>query len=191
MQCVQGPKVAGKSCGTHCSLPPNGVIFCPRDVVYGNIHVHVFDDSLLTRFWQCDGARPKCLGCTELGFDCTYVNSVSSSNVIVGKDYLSTLENRLQAVEEYIGCLKGSHGKRQQQLRFDDDPRSVGRSDADVPSPSVASLANEDLEIDSDSLQDSSGLGNDADGMGAMVFSTEVDCGFFGTYRWRPLPMHN
>jgi len=111
--------------------------------------------------------------------------------VIVGKDYLSTLENRLQAVEDYIGSQKENHGRRQQHLRFDDDRRSIARGGTDVPSPSVASLANEELEVDSDSLQDSSGPGNDADGMGAMVFSTEQDCGFFGTFCSLPLSILN
>jgi len=60
-----------------------------------------------------------------------------------------------------------------------------------MPNPSIASLANEELMVDSDSLQDSSDPGNDADGMGAMVFSTEQDCGFFGTNRSYPMPMSN
>lgn len=172
----------------------------PRDEQPVHIRAHVAVDALLathlvTHLLQCDGVRPKCLGCSELGFECTYVNSVSTSNVIVGKDYLSTLENRLQAVEEYIGCQKESqnesHGRRQQQLRFGNDRSQLGLCDTIMPNPSIASLANEELMVDSDSLQDSSDPGNDADGMGAMVFSTEQDCGFFGTNRSYPMPMSN
>ncbi|KAK0642796.1 Thiamine repressible genes regulatory protein thi1 [Lasiodiplodia hormozganensis] len=48
---------------------------------------------------QCDGKRPKCSSCTALGFECSYVQSASSSNVIVGKEYLSDLESRLERVE--------------------------------------------------------------------------------------------
>jgi hypothetical protein len=36
------------------------------------------------------------------------------------------------------------------------------------------------VEVNSDELQDSSGHENATDGMGAMVFSVEEDCGFFG-----------
>ena len=44
---------------------------------------------------QCDGGRPTCQTCSELGFDCKYTQSASSSNAIVGKEYIFLLNSIL------------------------------------------------------------------------------------------------
>ncbi|PVH68847.1 hypothetical protein DL98DRAFT_542088 [Cadophora sp. DSE1049] len=122
---------------------------------------------------KCDGVRPKCSGCAELGFECVYVNPASSSNVIVGKEYLSGLEGRLKAVEQDLKILKSKPNRPQQHPRFEDE---LG----DGPGPCPRNLQSEEVEVNSSELQDSLGLENAADGMGAMEFSVEEDCGFFG-----------
>jgi hypothetical protein len=44
---------------------------------------------------QCDGGRPICQTCSELGFECKYTQSASSSNAIVGKEYIPLLNSFL------------------------------------------------------------------------------------------------
>ncbi|KAF4614341.1 hypothetical protein G7Y89_g15396 [Cudoniella acicularis] len=128
----------------------------------------------------CDGLRPKCSGCAELGFECVYVNSASSSNVIVGKEYLSGLENRLRIVEQDIGSLKSSQKRQPQQTRFDDELNGRAYRDGLEPPSSLGRLRGEEVEVNSEDLQEATGPESGADGMGAMIFSTEEDCGFFG-----------
>jgi len=104
--------------------------------------------------------------------------------VIVGKEYLSELEERLKTVEQDVRALKTKQNKPQQHPRFDDElpDGSRGRRDGSHPhtSSNLHSEA-EEVEVNSDELQDSFDPENAADGMGAMVFSAEEDCGFFGT----------
>jgi hypothetical protein len=111
-----------------------------------------------------------------LDFDCVYIQSASSSNVIVDKDYLSNLEDRLKDVEEDIVSMK--RRMNSQQLTFPDDPD--GRGDRAGVSTGQYRVRNEELEVNSESIQDMSILESGIDGMGAMEFSTEEDCGFFG-----------
>lgn len=131
---------------------------------------------------KCDGVRPKCSGCEELGFECIYVNPASSSNVIVGKEYLSGLEDRLKTVEFDIRVLKAKENRPRQRTRFEDELEDA----IDGPgegSQQQHSINSEEVEVDSGELQDSSGHENGTDGIGSMVFSVEEDCGFFGKSR--------
>jgi hypothetical protein len=117
-----------------------------------------------------------------LGFDCVYVNSASSSNAIIGKEYLSGLEDRLKAVEEDLISLRSGRVRPQQNLRFDEEVGG-GEFELDgVTNLSTTVSRNEEVEVDSENLQDSLGIENDTDGMGVMVFSAEEDCGFFGIF---------
>lgn len=130
---------------------------------------------------KCDGVRPKCSGCEELGFECVYVNPASSSNVIVGKEYLSSLEDRLKVVEQDVKLLKSKRDRPQQHPRFNDghgEGSSHGQSEEHRRH--TTNLLSEEVEVNSDEIQDSFDHENSADGMGAMVFSAEEDCGFFG-----------
>ncbi len=107
------------------------------------------------------------------------MNPASSSNVIVGKEYLSGLEGRLKAVEEDLKVLKSKPNQPQQHPRVEDEfgDESHGQGGH---SPHPRNLQSEEVEVSSSELQDSLGLENAADGMGAMEFSVEEDCGFFG-----------
>ncbi|KAH8671767.1 fungal-specific transcription factor domain-containing protein [Tricladium varicosporioides] len=129
---------------------------------------------------RCDGARPTCSGCEELGFECVYVNPTSSTNVIVGKEYLSSLEERLKAVEQDVTLLKVNQTKPLQHLRFEGEVETRAQERTDVHYPKPRRLRDEEVEVNSDYLVDSSGPENGTDGMGAIMFSAEEDCGFFG-----------
>ncbi|CZR66991.1 related to C6 transcription factor [Phialocephala subalpina] len=118
---------------------------------------------------RCDGVRPTCSACEELGFDCVYVQSASSTNMIVGKPYLVGLEDRLKAVEEEIHLLKGSRSSR--QLRFEDQA---------PPPETVSSDGQGGLEVNSASVHDVNLSEDFTDGMGAIIFSEEENFAFFG-----------
>jgi hypothetical protein len=115
-----------------------------------------------------------------LGFECVYVNSAATSNVIVGKEYLSSLEDRLKAVEQDIRALRAKPNRLQLHPRFEGELVDGSDGQRDGSHPHTRNLQSEEVEVNRDQLQDSFGDENPADGMGAMVFSAEEDCGFFG-----------
>lgn len=48
---------------------------------------------------RCDGRRPSCSTCTAISLECEYEPSDSSTNVLVPRNYVSDLEQRLKDVE--------------------------------------------------------------------------------------------
>ncbi|KIL88218.1 transcription factor [Fusarium avenaceum] len=54
---------------------------------------------------RCDGQRPSCSSCLSLGLDCVYEPGDSATNVIVRKDYVSDLEQRVTSVEHNLQRL--------------------------------------------------------------------------------------
>lgn len=136
----------------------------------------------LTLVRKCDGTRPKCSYCEDLNFDCVYLQSASSSNVIVGKEYLGSLEDRLKLVEESIKSLQSGQGRPHKQLRFEEDDEQNVREDGINSLEATRSGHRRDgvTEVDSGGLQEFVGLEDETDGMGAIVFIAEEDCGFFG-----------
>ncbi|GKU23152.1 transcription factor [Fusarium langsethiae] len=54
---------------------------------------------------RCDGHRPSCSSCLSLGVSCLYEPGESSTNVIVRKDYVSDLEQRVTSVEHNLQRL--------------------------------------------------------------------------------------
>lgn len=59
-------------------------------------------NSCRVRKSRCDGQRPSCASCLSLGFDCIYEPSESATNVIVRKDYVSDLEQRVCLIEDRL-----------------------------------------------------------------------------------------
>ncbi|KIX09394.1 uncharacterized protein Z518_00473 [Rhinocladiella mackenziei CBS 650.93] len=118
-----------------------------------------------TRKSRCDGKRPKCSPCEDMAFDCNYIQSTTSPNVIVGRDYLSTLENRVRTVEQALESV-------QSQL---DDIRASGQTfraeniNASAPGQN-SSLVVQDVSEDTERV----------DAMGVVVFTNEEESGFFG-----------
>lgn len=60
------------------------------------------DASLTGSLARCDGQRPSCSSCLSLSFDCQYEPGDSATNVIVRKDYVSDLEQRVTSVEHKL-----------------------------------------------------------------------------------------
>nr|AMB48861.1 Zn(II)2Cys6 transcription factor [Fusarium camptoceras] len=54
---------------------------------------------------RCDGHRPSCSSCLSIGVSCLYEPGDSTTNVIVRKDYVSDLEQRVTSVEQNLQRL--------------------------------------------------------------------------------------
>ncbi|KIY03377.1 uncharacterized protein Z520_00068 [Fonsecaea multimorphosa CBS 102226] len=120
---------------------------------------------------RCDGTRPKCSLCVELGFECIYQQSASYSNIIIGKEYLSSIEDRLKEVEGRLAFLENRDRTLVHQPA---NPNlSNGVSSSDFPQPDTACLREE-------SLGDAETVEDPIDAMGAVTFAQEEDCAFFG-----------
>ncbi|OCT49144.1 hypothetical protein CLCR_04559 [Cladophialophora carrionii] len=126
---------------------------------------------------RCDGARPKCSLCIELGFECVYQQSSSYSNIIVGKEYLSSIEDRLKLVEGRLSALESR------------DPAVVAQHADAGAAPGSAALTNgtsghtaqpDTACVRDDSVDDAETTEDPIDGMGAVTFADEEDCAFFG-----------
>ena len=94
--------------------------------------------------------------------------------MIVGKDYLTGLEDRLNFVEQEIASMRADRTTR--KLRFEDGIEPRHADDRIVDS----NPRNEGIEVNSDDLHDNIAAEDATDGMGAVVFSEEEDFGFFG-----------
>lgn len=142
------------------------------------------DDSdlctALTLAFQCDGARPKCSACEELSFECVYKQSASTSNVIVGKEYLTSLEDRLKVVEDSLTAVKAQQARSQRQIRFDEEETEPTSQPDAVLETGPLSQPGDSVDSYDDESQDSPGIIGETDGMGAVTFSAEEYCGFFG-----------
>jgi Fungal Zn(2)-Cys(6) binuclear cluster domain len=51
---------------------------------------------------KCDGVRPTCQQCERLGFECVYEIPETATNVIIRKDYLASLEDRVKVLEGVV-----------------------------------------------------------------------------------------
>jgi hypothetical protein len=54
---------------------------------------------------RCDGQRPKCSSCQSLVLECQYEPSESATNIVVRKEYVSDLEQRVTTVERQLQRL--------------------------------------------------------------------------------------
>ncbi|OAG40419.1 hypothetical protein AYO21_05319 [Fonsecaea monophora] len=120
---------------------------------------------------RCDGMRPKCSLCIELGFECVYQQSASYSNIIIGKEYLSSIEDRLKEVEGRLASLENRD--RNVVYQPANPNTSNGVSSLDSEKQETACLREESLE-DAETVEDP------IDAMGAVTFAQEEDCAFFG-----------
>ena len=128
-----------------------------------------------TRKSRCNGERPKCSLCRNLGFDCQYEPTDSSTNVIVKKEYVSDFETRLKSVEEIL--------KRHDDMLIGHLSACSGRAlpSSTTPRDNVqnALVSRESIQIDASELQDLPAEETLTDGM-AMSFVNEFDSAFFG-----------
>ncbi|KAK5065097.1 hypothetical protein LTR84_000933 [Exophiala bonariae] len=120
---------------------------------------------------RCDGKRPSCSLCIELGFECQYQQGAGFQNVIIGKDYLSSIESRLRLVEGRLSRLEGGTedtSRAVTPLEASSNPRKQTQTQSEI-----ASLQREELEA-TEVAEDS------IDAMGVVTFAQEEDCAFFG-----------
>ncbi|KAH8146559.1 uncharacterized protein LAJ45_09506 [Morchella importuna] len=149
-----------------------------------------------TRKSKCDGVRPKCSMCRDLDFDCVYQQSASSSNTIVGKDYIGRLETRLLAVENLLAA-QASLSLRNNLPQTPTDHSTVSHDyDETSHSPEELQQPQKRLRVDGPvdtnggetfvnlrqgQLEDESSAPDTVlDGMGALNLGDEEDYGYFG-----------
>ncbi|KAH8122456.1 fungal-specific transcription factor domain-containing protein [Trichoderma asperelloides] len=129
---------------------------------------------------RCSGDHP-CALCQELGAECQYPDSSTPSNLTVGRSYIAQLEQRLQDIESSLQQLHNAQN--------DGRPILSNRGDHDTPANESLSTVEEHRSVLFPSTlgsHDAAELGeidiseNSIDGMGAMKFTNEEDCGFFG-----------
>lgn len=130
---------------------------------------------------RCDGRRPTCSTCTQLGFECQYDAPDSTTNIIVRKDYVSDLELRLKKVEHVLqrhddllighlsGCETGQerqHGRR--AVSFAEDVPSADTDGFQIE----ASVLGDGVDTESESEARTDGL--------AITFVDERAASYFG-----------
>ncbi|KFZ23187.1 hypothetical protein V502_02339 [Pseudogymnoascus sp. VKM F-4520 (FW-2644)] len=130
---------------------------------------------------RCDGGRPKCSLCNELGCDCLYEQAGTTSSLTVGRGYISRLEQRLEDIEEALKGLQQPQNVSRSDTSYSihDDAgllpnngaSTSGESSSRVPfRPVIGNTEISEVDTAEDSI----------DGMGAIKFTDEEDCGYFG-----------
>lgn len=144
--------------------------------------VAVACDACRTRKSRCDGVRPRCSLCRDLGFECVYTPPPTATNVIVQKDYLHGLEERVKKLEEGMAGMKGEIDGLSGRV---DSVEVQGTAHRDGSSSSGLTAArriddDDGQRVASVSVPDLIGTEDSVDAMGAMTFADEQDSGFFG-----------
>jgi hypothetical protein len=121
--------------------------------------VAVACDACRTRKSRCDGARPQCSLCNDLGFECIYTPTTTATNIIVQKSYFNALEDRVKKLEESVITVREDIDGLCVKAKGVNDGKRGHRSD------SVPGLIGTEDEVDA---------------MGAVTFVDEKDSGFFG-----------
>ncbi|KAJ5963484.1 uncharacterized protein N7479_003360 [Penicillium vulpinum] len=133
-------------------------------------------DACRTRKSRCDGKRPSCSLCQDLGFDCVYTPPPTAANVIVQKDYLHGLEDRVKRLEESLGAVRGDLDGLVK--RVDSRPEKDRERESVISGQNVGE-GQEQTRIAAP-MPDLIGTEDSVDGMGAVIFADEEDSGFFG-----------
>ncbi|KAL1909236.1 hypothetical protein Sste5344_004861 [Sporothrix stenoceras] len=96
---------------------------------------------------RCDGRRPRCSLCIELGCECVYEQAGVASNLTVGRSYLERLEQRLADIESSLAQVRAEKAessttrgnKRQHQDDTNEDDGDTGGNDNGSKAGSVTS----------------------------------------------------
>ncbi|KAJ5446850.1 Transcription factor [Penicillium cf. griseofulvum] len=133
-------------------------------------------DACRTRKSRCDGKRPSCSLCQDLGFECVYTPPPTAANVIVQKDYLHGLEERVKRLEESLGAVRGDLDGLAKRVDYGPE------EDRDRQSAVSGRNAGEsqDETRNAAPMPGLIGTEDSVDGMGAVIFADEEDSGFFG-----------
>lgn len=148
--------------------------------------VAVACDACRTRKSRCDGTRPRCSLCRDLGFECIYTPPTTATNVIVQKDYLHGLEDRVKRLEGLFSVVRGEIDGLNDRI----EGRVGNLRDFSDGGLGVRSVVNGNAQVEkqSDQVQvhvpDLTGTEDSVDGMGAVTLADEEDSGFFGIYCW-------
>ncbi|CAI7564144.1 unnamed protein product [Penicillium glandicola] len=131
-------------------------------------------DACRTRKSRCDGKRPSCSLCQDLVFECVYTPPPTATNVIVQKDYLHGLEDRVKKLEQSFGAVRGDLDGLVKRIDCGPERESVisGRNAGKSQSQGETRIAAP--------MPDLIGTEDSVDGMGAVIFADEEDSGFFG-----------
>jgi hypothetical protein len=111
-----------------------------------------------------------------LGFACVYTPPPTAANVIVQKDYLHGLEDRVKRLEESFGAVRGDLDGLAKRVDCG-PPRDTERESA--ISGRNAGESEDGTRIAAP-MPDLTGTEDSVDGMGAVIFADEEDSGFFG-----------
>ncbi|KAJ5677468.1 transcriptional regulatory protein GAL4 [Penicillium maclennaniae] len=137
---------------------------------------------------RCDGGRP-CAQCKELGCECLYQNVGPSCNLTVEKSYLARLEHRLQEVEASLRRLENNQRNGLSSGSSEPVQASDARNHNHILNDAVSLLTPPKSEVPTRAnnfTHDRAEYGeidvseHPIDGMGAINFTDEEDCGFFG-----------
>jgi hypothetical protein len=104
-----------------------------------------------------------------LGFECTYTPPTTATNVIVQKDYLHGLEDRVRKLEDSLSTVK------------DDIAGLFTKVDRDPGQVLQRREYEQGQRVAADPVPDLTGTEDSVDAMGAVTFADEEDSGFFGT----------
>ncbi|KAL4896204.1 fungal-specific transcription factor domain-containing protein [Aspergillus ambiguus] len=138
----------------------------PRDApVVKRRRVALACDSCRARKSRCDGARPKCSLCGDLGFECVYTPPSTSTNIIVQKDYLQDLEGRVKSLENSLSTVRDNLSGLSSRVEQGYEPKNI-TARVEAPRP--------------ESIPDLAGTEDSVDGMGTVRLAEEEDSGFFG-----------
>jgi hypothetical protein len=153
--------------------------------------VAVACDACRTRKSRCDGVRPRCSLCRDLGFECVYTPPPTATNVIVQKDYLRGLEERVKRLEEGMVGVRGDidglvgrfDGVQGQSVATGD-----GRSSTSLQT--ARRIEDDGQRLASMPVPDLIGTEDSVDAMGAVTFADEEDSGFFGLINLKSYANH-
>lgn len=128
---------------------------------------------------RCDGQRPTCSSCQAFAFDCQYEPSETATNIVVRKDYVSDLEQRVTSVERSLQRLndvvQGHLAPCVTNDNHHDQSRSTNTGRPPAPTTNFMQ-SNETAAIGLEEPQDEDATTN---GM-AMTFAEERTSAFFG-----------
>lgn len=126
--------------------------------------------------------RPKCSACSDLNFNCVYVQPASTVNAIVGKDYLYSIEERLKLVEQNVSALQASQEVRStRHVDLGDETENDG-SYLEGIDGATSTRQETPANVSRPNVHQTVTLEDETDGIGGIMFSVEQDCGFFGDH---------
>lgn len=93
---------------------------------------------------------------------------------------MASLEDRLKVVEDSLATMRAQQARSQRQNRSDDKGTEPSNQPDAVPGTGPLSHPGNGVDLYGDESQESPDIIDETDGMGAVTFSAEEYCGFFG-----------